>query len=73
MNPVHIYIKETDIDQDQSFTLNFAKENEIENVLFDEKNECSVSRMNIRPDEKIIKVENNEEQKKKKIAQKFKN
>ena len=66
MNPVHIYIKETDIDQDQSFTLNFAKENEIENVLFDEKNECSVSRMNIRPDEKIIKVENNEEQKKKK-------
>ena len=67
MNPVHIYIKETDIDQDQSFTLNFAKENEIENVLFDEKNECSVSRMNIRPvlkDEKIIKVENKKEQKK---------
>ena len=67
MNPVHIYFKETDIDQDQSFTLNFAKENEIENVLFDEKNECSVSRMNIRPvlkDEKIIKVENKKEQKK---------
>ena len=67
MNPVDIYFKEIDIDQDQSFTINFAKENEIENVLFDGQNEYSVSRMNIRPvlkDEKIIKVENKKEQKK---------
>ena len=67
MNPVHIYFKEIDIDQDQSFTINFAKENEIENVLFDGQNEYSVSRMNIRPvlkDEKIIKVQNKKEQKK---------
>ena len=35
MNPVHIYFKEIDIDQNQSFTINFAKENKIENVLFD--------------------------------------
>ena len=66
MNPVHIYFKEIDIDQDQSFTINFAKENEIENVLFDGQNEYSVSRMNIRPvlkDEKIIIVQNKKEQK----------
>ena len=66
MNPVDIYFKEIDIDQDQSFTINFAKENEIENVLFDGQNEYSVSRMNIRPvlkDEKIIIVQNKKEQK----------
>ena len=66
MNPVHTYFKETDIDQNQSFIINFAKENEIENVLFDGQNEYSVSRMNIRPvlkDEKIIKVQNKKEQK----------
>ena len=43
MNPVHIYFKEIDIDQNQKFTLNFAKENEIENDLFDEQNEYGVS------------------------------
>ena len=67
MNPVHIYFKEIDIDQDQSFTINFAKENGIEKVLFHGQNEHSVSRMNIRPmlkNEKIIKVENEKEQKK---------
>ena len=67
MNPVHIYFKEIDIDQDQSFIINFAKENEIVNVLFDGQNEYGVSRMNIRPvlkDEKIIKVEKKKEQKK---------
>ena len=44
-----------------------AKENEIENVLFDGQNEYDVSRINIRPvlkDEKIIKVKNKKEQKK---------
>ena len=44
-----------------------AKENEIENVLFDGQNEHDVSRINIRPvlkDEKIIKVKNKKEQKK---------
>ena len=67
MNPVHIYFKEIDIDQNQSFTINFAKENEIKNVLFDGQNEYGVSRMNIRPvlkDEKIIKVENKKKEKK---------
>ena len=44
-----------------------AKENEIENVLFDGQNKYDVSRINIRPvlkDEKIIKVKNKKEQKK---------
>ena len=74
MNPIHIYFKEIDIYQNQSFTINFAKENEIENILFDGQNEYGVSRMNIRPvlkDEKIIKVEN--KKKEKKLAKKFKN
>ena len=74
MNPVHIYFKEIDIDQDQTFTINFVKENEIENVLFDGQNEYGVSRMNIKPvltDEKIIKIENKKELKK--LAKKFKN
>ena len=76
MNPVHIYFKEIDIYQDQTFTINFPNENEIENVLFDGQNEYGVSRMNIKPvptDEKIIKIENKKEQKKKKLAKKFKN
>ena len=75
MNPVHIYFKEIDIYQDQTFTINFAKENEIENVLFDGQNEYGVSRMNIKPvptDVKIIKIENKKVQKKK-LAKKFKN
>ena len=67
MNPVHIYFKEIDIDQNHLFTINFAKENKIENILFDGQNEYAVSRMDIKPvikDEKIIKIENKKEQKK---------
>ena len=67
MNPFHIYFKEMDIDQDQTFTINFTKENEIENVLFDGQNEYGVSRMNIKPmlnNEKIIKIESKKQHKK---------
>ena len=67
MNPFHIYFKEMDIDQEQTFTINFTKENEIENVLFDGQNEYGVSRMNIKPmlnNEKIIKIENKKQHKK---------
>ena len=74
MNPDRIYFKEIDIDQNQSFTINFSKEKEMENVLFDGQNEYGVSRMNIKPvlkDEKIIKVENKKEQKK--LSREFKN
>ena len=34
MNPSHISFKEIEIDQDNTFTANFLKENEIENVIF---------------------------------------
>ena len=67
MNPFNIYFKEMDIDQEQTFTINFTKENEIENVLFDGQNEYGVSRMNIKPmlnNEKIIKIENKKQHKK---------
>ena len=30
MNPSHTYFKKIDINQDQTFTVNFSKENEIE-------------------------------------------
>ena len=46
MNPLHIYFKETDIDQD-TFTANFAKENEIENVIFNKDSEYGITRLNI--------------------------
>ena len=41
MNPLHIYFKEIDIDQNLSFTINFAKENENKNDLSDEQREYS--------------------------------
>ena len=43
MNPSHIFFKELDIDQDQTFTANFAKENEIESVVFDKDNEYAIT------------------------------
>ena len=69
MNPVHVYFKEIDIDQNHSFAINFPKENEIENILFDGQNEYAVSRMDIKPvikAEKIIKIEDKAKKKKNK-------
>ena len=65
MNPLHIYFKNIDIDQDQTFTVNFSKENEIENVVFDKDHEYAITRLKINaelPDKKIIKIENVKEQ-----------
>ena len=65
MNPSHIYFKEIDIDQDQTFTVNFSKQNEIENVVFDKDNEYSITGLKINaelPDKKIVKIENVKEQ-----------
>ena len=39
MNPSYTYFKENNIDQDNSFTADFSKENEIEEVLFNKGNE----------------------------------
>ena len=66
MHPSYIYFKEIDIDQDKSFTVDFSKENEIEEVLFNKENEYGVTGLTINsilPDEKIIKIENVKEQK----------
>ena len=61
-----LYFKEFNIDQDKSFTADFSKENEIEEVLFNKENEYGVTGLtidSILPDQKIIKIENVKEQK----------
>ena len=66
MHPSYIYFKEIDIDQDKSFTVDFSKENEIEELLFNKENEYGVTGLTINsilPDKKIIKIENVKEQK----------
>ena len=58
MNPSYIYFKEIDVDQDQAFTVNFSKKNEIKNVVFDKDNEYAVTGLKINaelPDKKILK------------------
>ena len=67
MDPSYIYFKEINIDQDNFFTADFSKENEIEEVLFNKENEYGVTGLTINsilPDEKILKIENVKEQKK---------
>ena len=62
MNPAHIYFKNLDIDQGKTFTLNFSKENEIENVIFDENYEYAVTGLRINanlPDITLIKKTTN--------------
>ena len=67
MDPSYIYFKEIDIDQDKSFTADFSKENEVEEVLFNKKDQYGVSGLTINsmlPDKKNLKIENVKEQKK---------
>ena len=67
MNPAHIYFKEINIDQDETFTADFSKKNQIENVVFNKENEYGITGLNINsiiPDSKILKIENEKEQKK---------
>ena len=50
------FFKELDIDQDQTFTADFTKENEIESVVFDKDNEYAITGLKINaelPDKKI--------------------
>ena len=55
MEPAHIYFKNVDIDQqEQTFTLNFSKENEIENVIFDKDYEYAVTGLKINADLPVI-------------------
>ena len=58
MDPAHIYFKNLDIDQDNTFTLNFSKENEIENVIFNKEYDYAVTGLKINadlPDKDLIK------------------
>ena len=67
MDPSYIYFKEIKIDQDNTFTVNFLEENEIENVKFNKENEYGITGLTIDadlPDKKILKKENEKEQKK---------
>ena len=67
MNPSHIYFKETEIDQDNTFTANFSKENEIENVILNKDSEYGITGLNINSilsDEKLLKIENVKERNK---------
>ena len=65
MNPSHTYFKKIDINQDQTFTVNFSKENEIENVIFDKDHQYAITGLKINaefPDKNILKIENVKEQ-----------
>ena len=50
MDLAHIYFKNLDIDQDNTFTLNFSKENEIENVIFNKDYNYAVTGLKINAD-----------------------
>ena len=61
MDPTHIFFKELEIDQDSTFTENLAKENEVENVFFSKDTEYAITGLSINPilsDEKLLKIEN---------------
>ena len=67
MDPSQIYFNEIDIDQDNTFTENLSKDNEIEKVVFNKENEYGISGLNINvdlPDDKILKLDNKKEQEK---------
>ena len=61
MSPSHIFFKVTEIDQDNVFTANIGKENEIENVVFNKDTEYAITVLNINSilsDSKLLKKEN---------------
>lgn len=49
MDPAHIFYKELKIDQDNIFTANISKENEIKNILFSDKKEYAITGLTIKP------------------------
>ena len=74
MNPSYIYFKELDIDSEQTFNLNFSKENEIDAVLSDKDYEYAITGLNLNvkiPEDRLIKLEYEEKLKKSKKIQKI--
>ena len=64
MNPIHIFLKELKIDQDNTFTANVSQENKVENVVFNTDTEYAVTGMVIKPDiadSEPVKIENTKE------------
>ena len=78
MNPAYIYFKELDIHKDDNFTLNFSRDKEIENVIFDKDCEYAVTGLKINvklPEGQVIKIEDEKklDQKSKEIQEIIKN
>ena len=64
MDPVHIFFKELEINQDNTFTANICQENEVENTVFNTDKEYAVTGMVIKPnitDSELVKIENTKE------------
>ena len=64
MDLIHMFFKELEIDQDNTFTANVSKENEVENVVFNTDTEYAVTGMVIKPDiadSELVKIENTKE------------
>ena len=60
MNPSYFYFKELDINSENIFSLNFSKENEIENILLDKDFEYAITGLNLNvkiPEDQVIKIE----------------
>ena len=67
MNPSHIFFKQLDIDQGNTFTADITKENEIENVAFSADSEYAITGLTINSifsDCELLKIENVKEQNK---------
>ena len=76
MDPVHIFFKVLEINQDNTFTANISQENEVENVVFNTDKEHAVTGMVIKPDitdSELVKIENTEDKISKEIQELIKN
>ena len=65
MDPAHIFFKELELKQDNIFTANFTRENEVENVMFSKDTKYPIPGLRIKPipsDNKLVKIEDAEEQ-----------
>ena len=64
MDPIHIFFKELEINQDNTLTAIVSQENEVENVVVNTDTEYAVTGMVIKPDianSDLVKIENNKE------------
>ena len=64
MDPIHIFFKELEINQDNTLTAIVSQENEVENVVVNTDTEYAVTGMVIKPDianSELVKIENYKE------------